>query len=95
MTKDLFKPMEGGPGWMGSQADMQRDALADVLTQHLVDSGAMRIGDLVRRQWNETPAPAETGAPLPIDAPLPARPFQSLPPRTLRPDAAAPLDLSA
>jgi Rod binding domain-containing protein len=95
MTKGLFKPMEGGPGWMGSQADQQRDALADVLTRHLVDSGAMGIGDLVRRRW-ETPDAAPSAPPvegLPIDTPIAPRALPaSLHP--LRPPS-DPLDLTA
>lgn len=94
MTKELFEPMEGGPGWMGSQADLQREALADVLTSHLVESGALRVGDLVRRQWSPEVTPTEK-APLPIDAPIPARTFDALPARPIRPPSTSPLDLSA
>ncbi len=94
MTKELFEPMEGGPGWMGSQADLQREALADVLTSHLVESGALRVGDLVRRQWAPEVTP-EIKAPLPIDTPVAPRTFDAVPARTLRPLSASPLDLSA
>ncbi len=94
MTKELFEPMEGGPGWMGSQADLQREALADVLTSHLVESGALRVGDLVRRQWAPDVTP-EQKAPLPVDAPIPARTFEAIPARSVRPPQADALDLSA
>ena len=94
MTKELFEPMEGGPGWMGSQADLQREALADVLTQHLTESGALGVGDLVRRQWSPDVTPTEK-APLPVDAPIAPRTFDALPARSIRPPAADSLDLSA
>lgn len=54
MTKDLFKESiagEGGPNWMEGQRDTQRGVMTDVLTEHLVDSGAFKIGDLLTRQW--------------------------------------------
>ena len=35
-----------GAGWIKGQADTQRD----VLTKHLVDSGALRLSDLLLRQ---------------------------------------------
>ena len=54
MTKGLFDASlsgEDGPGWMASQQDAQRDIMNDVLTDHLVESGAFRLSDLLLRQW--------------------------------------------
>ena len=59
MTDGLFKASlsgEDGPGWMKGQQDTQRDIMADVLTEHLVESGALRISDLLLRQWQRGPA---------------------------------------
>ena len=36
----------------GGQADMQRDILTDTLTDHLVESGALKLSDLLLRQWS-------------------------------------------
>jgi len=52
MTKDLFDSSLAGEGAIGGgQADMQRDVLTDTLTDHLVQSGALRLSDLLLRQW--------------------------------------------
>lgn len=54
MTKDLFKSSlagEAGPGWMEGQADLQRDALNDALTEQLARRGTLRFADLLTRQW--------------------------------------------
>lgn len=71
MTDGLFKASlssDDGPGWMKGQQDMQRDVLTDVLTEHLVESGALRISDLLLRQWRnnaaqEPPPDSEGGQP--------------------------------
>lgn len=53
MTRDLFKA--GGKGGMlTGQADLQRDTLTNVLTDHLVDSGTFGVADLMIRQWART-----------------------------------------
>lgn len=53
MTKDLFDHSLGGEDALtGGQADMQRDVLTDTLTEHLVESGAFRLSDLLLRQWS-------------------------------------------
>ena len=59
MTDGLFKASlsgEEGPGWMKGQQDTQRDIMTDVLTDHLVESGALRISDLLLRQWRHNAA---------------------------------------
>ena len=66
MTDGLFKSgMEGddGPGWMKGQQDTQRDVMTDVLTQHLVESGALRISDMLVRRWQGNPATEASTAP--------------------------------
>ena len=83
MTRDLFKAGAEG-GMLTGQADLQRDTLTDVLTEHLVDSGTFGVADLMMRQWTragrvstETPAeaPADASpAPVPPPAPPPATP---------------------
>lgn len=60
MTDGLFDESlagEGGPGWMSGQRDTQRDLLSGILADHLVDSGALRLSDLLLRQWQGTTAP--------------------------------------
>ena len=55
MTQGLFKNSLAGdqaPGWVSSQQDTQRDMLTDTLADHLVDSGALRLSDLLLRKWN-------------------------------------------
>lgn len=57
MTKDLFADTlagSDGPSWMGAYGDLQRDALTDVLTDHLVASGSMRLRDFLLRQWGHS-----------------------------------------
>ena len=59
MTDGLFKEGlagDDGPGWMEGQQDAQRDVLTDVLTEHLVESGALRISDLLVRRWKGSQA---------------------------------------
>lgn len=63
MTDNLFTASltgEEGPGWMKGQQDTQRDVLTDVLTQHLVASGTLRIADMLVRRWHH---PATEPAP--------------------------------
>lgn len=48
-----------GAGWMKGQTETQRD----VLTKHLVDSGALRISDLLLRQGKRSSGRAEPSAP--------------------------------
>lgn len=55
MTEGLFKSSLAGdqaPAWISSQQDTQRDMLTDTLASHLVDSGALRLSDLLIRKWN-------------------------------------------
>ena len=55
MTANLFQDAlsgETGPSWMSAYGDIQRDALSDALTEHLVKSDSMRLRDLLLRQWN-------------------------------------------
>ncbi len=55
MTENLFKESMSGedaPGWMSGYADTQRDVLNDALTDHLIESGTLRLSDLMMRQWN-------------------------------------------
>ena len=59
MTKGLFEESlagDEGPGWIKGQQDTQRDVMTEVLTQHLVESGALRISDLLLRQWRGSQA---------------------------------------
>jgi Rod binding domain-containing protein len=75
MTKGLFdRSLAGDDALADGQADMQRDILTDTLTDHLVESGALRLSDLLLRQWSrgegeaaasEVAAPA---APAPSDS---------------------------
>ena len=67
MTDGLFKTSlsgEDGPGWVGAYGDMQQDALSENLAQHLVQSGTLRISELLLRQWKQAGR-------LPDDAPAP------------------------
>ncbi len=59
MTDGLFKTSlsgDDGPGWMKSQQDVQRDIMTDGLTNHLVESGVLRISDMLLRQWQRDSA---------------------------------------
>jgi len=70
MTKDLFKSsLAGGGPLAAGQADLQRDQLTDLLTAQLVDGNALRLRDLLLRQWARTGAPAEAAAPPPATNP--------------------------
>lgn len=52
MTKDLFKSIDDdASAAVGAYGDIQRDALTDVLTEHLVESGTFKLQDLLLRQW--------------------------------------------
>ena len=55
MTEGLFEKGLGGddtPGWVQGQAGLQQEALTDSISQHLVESGALKLSDLLLRQWN-------------------------------------------
>ena len=72
MTDGLCESASGsGPQ---AQVEAQRDALTTALTDELVDSGALRLRDLLLRQWGRpTDAPADAAPSGPLDAaPLPA-----------------------
>lgn len=63
MTKELFNESLAGddaPSWMGAYGDMQRDSMTDILADHLVDSGALRLRDLLMRQWALNAASTDT-----------------------------------
>lgn len=54
MTDSLFKESlggEGSPQWLEGYADAQREVLNDALARHLIDSGTLRLSDLMMRQW--------------------------------------------
>lgn len=78
MTRDLFKA--SGDGAMAAgQADLQRDTLTNVLTDHLVESGTFGIADLLMRQWARTgrlpdDVLAEAAAAVPATPTVPAAP---------------------
>jgi peptidoglycan hydrolase FlgJ len=58
MTKDLFKSTlqgEGGPAWVESYSDTQRDVMTDALTKHLVEQGQFGISELLLRKWGVQP----------------------------------------
>lgn len=57
MTKDLFKSTLVGGGIPEAQADAQREAMVNALTEELVESGAMLFRDLLLRQWQQEPPP--------------------------------------
>lgn len=55
MTEGLFENGLGGddtPGWVQGQAGLQQETLTDTISQHLVESGALKLSDLLLRQWN-------------------------------------------
>lgn len=55
MTENLFKQSlsgEDGPQWMSGYAETQRDVLTDALTDHLIESGTLKLSDMMLRQWN-------------------------------------------
>lgn len=57
MTDGLFESSlsgENGPSYVGAYGDMQKDALADELAQHLVKSGTLRISEMLLRQWKRS-----------------------------------------
>lgn len=75
MTKGMFSTSltgEGGPGWMESQRGTQRDMMTDLLTDHLVESGALQISEKLTRQW-------EAAGQAPVASPLRKPPRQGLP----------------
>lgn len=53
MTKDLFKSTQ--ESLPGAQAEAQREALVNALTDELVESGAMLFRDLLLQQWQQEP----------------------------------------
>ena len=74
-TKEIFDaPFSStdGAGWLKTQTGMHREALTGVLTDHLVASGALKLGDLLAEQLKERAgldnpdAPAETEDPAPV-----------------------------
>lgn len=70
MTRDLFKAGAEGEMLTG-QADLQRDTLTNVLTEHLVDSGTFGVADLMMRQWSRAgQVPADASADAPATAPV-------------------------
>ena len=71
MTDGLFEDNlagEGGPGWMKSQQDTQREVMTDVLTQHLVESRSFRIADLLMKRWQPAGAVPEATPEAPAEA---------------------------
>ena len=77
MTKGMFDASlagDDGPGWMNSQRDTQRGVMTDVLTQHLVESGALRLSEMLLRQWRREQPTADDAAAEPT-APRSTRPF--------------------
>ena len=70
MTDGLFDGgLEGanGPSWMQGQQDLQRDTLAQVLTDHLVDSNRLGLADRLLQNWQHRGLvpPASGAAPDP------------------------------
>ncbi len=66
MTDGLFKTSLAGkdaPGWMETYQNTQRDVLADELTKHLVQSGTLRLSDLLLRQWTGAEASPDESTP--------------------------------
>ena len=64
MTDNMFKESlsgEEGPQWMGSYVETQRDVLNEALTEHLIESGTVRLSDLMIRQWNAIEKTTESG----------------------------------
>jgi Rod binding domain-containing protein len=62
MTRDLFKTsLAEGSALTAGSADAQRDAMAQVLTDYLVEGGALRLRDLLLRQWGRTETPPPDG----------------------------------
>ena len=83
MTDQLFKTQLSGEesaGWMKSQGDAQRDVLTDVLTEHLSESGALGLSDLLLRQWTSGgAAEPEAVAPQPQPRKMDVQAPHSLP----------------
>lgn len=78
MTEKVFDSAlsgKDGPSWMNSQRDQQRDMLADVLTDHIVESDTMGLRDMLLRDWGVTPAQDSTAS-------TPTPPALQTPPRT-------------
>lgn len=75
MTDGLFDASltgDGGPQWMNGYSRTQQEALTDALTKHLVESGTLRLKDMLLRQWQPPEeAPAEE-APTSLDRSLAA-----------------------
>ena len=85
MTKDLFDGE--AEGMISGQADLQRDTLTDVLTRHLVGSGAFGIADLMTEQW------ADQGRTAPAPLPAPAEAGGGDAPPAVRDAAPAPMSM--
>ena len=73
MTDEMFDQSlagDDGPGWMQGQADVQRDALTDVLTRQLVDQDAFGLSELIARSIRvRQEASDATGGATPPDSP--------------------------
>ncbi|MEM1128583.1 MAG: hypothetical protein AAGI71_18205 [Bacteroidota bacterium] len=57
MTKGLFDQSLAGAGGvpgLGGQQDLQRDTLAQVLTDHLMKQGGLGIAERLSAQWQRT-----------------------------------------
>lgn len=77
MTEDMFSSSlagEDGPQWMGSQRDSNRDAMTEVLTDHIVESGDLGLRELLLKRWgvaDDGTTDEEAASSLPT-TPLPA-----------------------
>ena len=70
MTKDLFSGSlagEGGAGWVKAQGEHQADALNDVLTKHLVESGTLGITDMLLQKWGASGSAGQLGRTFELD----------------------------
>lgn len=78
MTEGLFDgglAGAGGPSWMQGQQDLQRDTLAQVLTDHLVDSDSLGLADRLLQNWQHrglVPPTAGAASDSTADAPAEA-----------------------
>ncbi|MFN3596071.1 MAG: hypothetical protein ACK41D_02230 [Rubricoccaceae bacterium] len=79
MTRELFRDAGG----VSAQADLQQDALVNVLTERLVAADVLRVRDVLVRQWDREGA-------LPHGAPA-GRAAAARRPDPLAPDAYRPL----
>lgn len=54
MTDGMFESSLAGedePQWLGAYGDIQKETLTEQLAKHIVESGSMRISDLLLKQW--------------------------------------------